>query len=77
MQHLVLEVSPAAGRSTKPRRVWRVHYDYRDNGHRLRRKIKIGDTNSRLSDVDARWREIKAAVDNGREAPVQATGPQL
>ncbi len=67
MEHLVLEVSPPAGRATKPRPAWRVHYDYRGNGLRLRRKIKIGDTNSPLSDIDARWRDIKAAIDSGRD----------
>jgi site-specific recombinase XerD len=67
MEHLVLEVLPAAGRATKPRRVWRVHYDHRENGQRLRRKIKIGDTNSALSEINARWLEIKAALDTGRD----------
>ena len=63
----ILEVLPPAGHGTKPRRVWRVHYDYRQNGQRLRRKIKIGDTSSALSAIEARWREIKSAVDGGRD----------
>jgi site-specific recombinase XerD len=65
MEHLVLEVLPPAGRATKQRRVWRVHYDWRENGRRIRRKIKIGDTHSALSSIEARWREIKTAVDSG------------
>jgi hypothetical protein len=65
MEHLVLEVLPPGGRATKLRRIWRVHYDFRNNGQRLRRKIKIGDTSSALSAIEARWREIKFAVDGG------------
>ena len=67
MEHLVLEVLPPAANTNKPRRVWRVHYDYRQDGQRLRRKIKIGDTSSSLSEVEARWREIKSAADSGRD----------
>jgi site-specific recombinase XerD len=67
MEHLVLEVLAPAGKATKPRRVWRVHYDCSIDGRRIRRKIKIGDTSSALSLIEARWREIKAAVDTGRD----------
>ncbi len=67
MEHLVLEVLPPGGRATKLRRVWRVHYDFRQSGQRLRRKIKIGDTSSALSAIEARWREIKSAIDSGSD----------
>jgi integrase len=67
MEHLVLEVLPPAGQGTRPRRVWRVHYDHRLDGQRLRRKIKIGDTSSPLSAIEAKWREIKIAVDGGQD----------
>ena len=67
MEHLVLELLPPGGRATKLRRIWRVHYDHRQNGQRIRRKIKIGDTSSALSVIDARWREIKSAIDGGRD----------
>jgi integrase len=67
MEHLVLEVAPPSGPATRPRRIWRFHYDHRQAGQRLRRKIKIGDTSSSLSEVDARWREIKSVVDSGRD----------
>ncbi len=67
MEHLVLEILPPAGQGKRPRRVWRVHYDCQKEGQRIRRKIKIGDTASALTDIDARWREIKDAVLDGRD----------
>lgn len=67
MEHLVPEVLPPLGKSERPRRVWRVHYDCQIDGRRVRRKIKIGDTNSTLSAIKGRWREIKSAVDEGRD----------
>ena len=63
MEHLVLELLPPGGRATRLRRIWRVRYDHRQNGQRIRRKIKIGDTSSALSVIDARWREIKSATE--------------
>ena len=67
MEHLVLELLPPGGRATKLRRIWCVHYDHRQSGQRIRRKIKIGDTSSALSVIDARWREIKSAIESGRD----------
>ena len=67
MEHLVLELLPPAGQGTKPRRVWRVHYDHDRDGGRKRRKVKIGDTASALSEIDTRWREIKSAIEAGRD----------
>ncbi len=77
MEHLVLELLPPGGRATKLRRIWRVHYDHRQNGQRIRRKIKIGDTSSALSVIDARWREIKSAIDGGRDWYVEQEKQRL
>jgi integrase len=74
MDRLILEVQPSARGEKQPRRVWRVHYDWRTDGERLRRKVKIGDGATPLSVVRERWREIKDAVDAGRDwAAEQAT----
>jgi integrase len=67
MDRLVLEVQPSENGEKKARRVWRVHYDWPEGGRRLRRKIKIGDGATPLVLIRERWREIKDAVDDGRD----------
>jgi site-specific recombinase XerD len=77
MEHLVLEVLPARGRASRPKRVWRVHYDSLQDGKRLRRKIKIGDTATALTDIDLRWREIENAISSGRDWCVEQEREEL
>jgi len=67
MERLVLEVLPPTKRAPKPRRVWRVHYPIVENGKRRERKVKIGDSSTRLATVKERWTQIKTAADSGRD----------
>ncbi len=67
MDRLVLEVQPSAAQQKKAKRVWRVHCDWREGGNRVRRKVKIGDGHTSLALVRERWKEIKDAVDGGRD----------
>ena len=77
MEHLVLEVLPVRGRASKPKRVWRIHYDAHQNGKRLRRKIRIGDTATALTDVQVKWREIENAIASGRDWYAEQEQAQL
>lgn len=61
LEWLVLEVRPNGKRS------WRVHYDLRHDGQRVRRKPVIGDDATALDIVRARWKAIKDAVDAGHD----------
>ncbi len=77
MEHLVLEVLPARGRASRAKRVWRVHYESLQDGKRVRRKIKIGETATALTNVDLRWREIENAISAGRDWCAEQAQKQL
>lgn len=61
LRGLVLDVRPNGAKS------WHVHYDVRHHGKRVRRKAIIGDGLTALETVRARWREVREAVDAGRD----------
>lgn len=67
MDRLVLEIQPATGAAKKPKRIWRVHYDLKQRGGRVRRKIKIGDGQTSLATIRKRWMEIRDVVEEGRD----------
>jgi integrase len=67
MAGLVLEVLPPVRPDMKPSRSWRVHYDARQDGKRVRRKVKIGEGCTSLDVVHKNWRRIRDVIDAGRD----------
>lgn len=65
MAGLVLEVLPATRKGARPGRAWRVHYDVRQNGKRIRRKVTIGGGSTSLEVVQKNWRRVRDVVDDG------------
>ena len=59
MERLVLEVLGAR------RAAWRVHYDMVRGGHRIRRKLKIGEATTPIASVKERWHAAVRAIEQG------------
>lgn len=71
MDRLVLDVLG------KRRCTWRVHYDVRQDGRRVRRKILVGDHNSQLHDVRSAWLDVINALDHGRDPEADRRAARL
>ena len=61
MAGLVLDVLPGG------KKVWRCHYDVRQDGKRVRRKVKLGTHSTSLATVREAWQKIRDTVDSGQD----------
>jgi integrase len=59
MLGLVLEVLPGGNK------IWRVHYDAKEDGCRRRRKVKLGTHSTSLSSIAKQWQTIRDRIDEG------------